>query len=209
MRPTPEGFTPLGVCDALRVLPVFKEAFLDRVGTLPSQKATSWRPSFGICPSVSSPSSPSGLNPGFTWSFGRRRTCEELRLKNAEPFPLPIGLLYMRFGVKSSQSDVRPRLYDNNNDTTLSTYKVCVCVCVCVRARACVCLDPSHSDLVHYRCYKEKICACTSSAFADLRASLVTGVCMIHGVRVCVCVCVCDRGGGGGVNACMPSLSNS
>ena len=41
-------------------------------------------------------------------------------------------------------------------------------------------LDLSHSDLVRYRCY-EKICGCTSSAFADLHASLATGVYMVHG----------------------------
>ena len=43
-------------------------------------------------------------------------------------------------------------------------------------------LDLSHSDLVRYRCYIEKICGCTSSALADLRASLATCVYMVHGM---------------------------
>ena len=44
----------------------------------------------------------------------------------------------------------------------------------------------------------KKIGGCTSSAFADLLASLATGdgtwcVCVCACVRVCVCVCVCVR----------------
>ena len=81
--------------------------------------------------------------------------------------------------------------------------RVCVCVCVyacvCVRARAHCGLDSYlalvligfNQNQIRYRCYKEKICGCTSSAFADLRASLATGVYMVHGRRACVCVCVC------------------
>ena len=42
-------------------------------------------------------------------------------------------------------------------------------------------LDLSHSDLVRYRCYNRKSVG---------RASLATGVYMIHGTW-CVCVCVC------------------
>ena len=37
-------------------------------------------------------------------------------------------------------------------------------------------LDLSHSDLVRYQCYKRKS---ISSAFTDLRASLVAGVYMV------------------------------
>ena len=47
---------------------------------------------------------------------------------------------------------------------------------------ACLDLFQSESDPLHHTssvCYKEKICGCTSSAFADLRASLATGV--LHG----------------------------
>ena len=47
----------------------------------------------------------------------------------------------------------------------------------------------------------EKICGCTSSAFADMRASLATGAYNVHGM-VCtwyahVSLCVCGGGGGG------------
>ena len=64
-------------------------------------------------------------------------------------------------------------------------------------------LNLSLPDLVRYRCYYiENICGCTSSAFADLRASLATGVypgtwCVRVGdmhVYMCICaeiVCVC------------------
>ena len=64
-------------------------------------------------------------------------------------------------------------------------------------------LDLSHSDLVRYHCYKRKSVGAPPVHFADLRAFLVTGVYMVHGVYactcVCVCVCVCVAGGGGGV----------
>ena len=66
---------------------------------------------------------------------------------------------------------------------------MCACVCVCVRARACVYVFVLLRQLcrlgrflalvlicfirneIRYSCYKEK-----SSPFADLRASLATGV---------------------------------
>ena len=67
---------------------------------------------------------------------------------------------------------------------------VCVHVCVCVFVCVFVCVCTSW--------YKEKICGCTSCAFADERVSLATGIYMVHdvvcvraSVWVCVCVCVC------------------
>ena len=53
-----------------------------------------------------------------------------------------------------------------------------------------------NQNQIRYRCYQEKICGCTSSACADLRASLATGVYMVRGV------CVCGGGGVCGVGAC-------
>ena len=96
---------------------------------------------------------------------------------------------------------------------------MCVCVCVYVFVCVCVCvfpwlrrldlsgasLDLAHSDLIRYRCYKRTFfCGCTSSAFADLRASLATAytwymVCVrahavgTHGERIQDCVGVCMR----------------
>ena len=55
-----------------------------------------------------------------------------------------------------------------------------------------VCTYVFHSDSDPLSLLSETICGCTSSAFADLRASLATGVYMVH-VHVCVCVCVCVR----------------
>ena len=52
-------------------------------------------------------------------------------------------------------------------------------------------LGLSHSDLVRCRCYKRKSVGAHPVHFADLRASLVTGVCMVHGVYVGGCLCTC------------------
>ena len=75
-----------------------------------------------------------------------------------------------------------------------------------------------HSDVVRYRCYKRKSVGCTSSALADLRASLATGVYMVPRVHkpilictlddtVMVCVCVCVTEGAGESSATIERLS--
>ena len=69
---------------------------------------------------------------------------------------------------------------------------------VWIRHLSGISLDLSHSDLVRYRCYNRKSVGALPVHFADLRASFVTGVYMVHGVYAYTCVRVL-RGGGGGM----------